>query len=62
MRINATVILYPEDDAEEAKVIARLKGLGLVESSGDQDGRRWVQISGRVDAEGLSEIANCISR
>ncbi len=62
MRITLTVNITDDDHPELGRFLARCKKLEIETCAGDRDGRRWMQISGIVDEQGLFEIVESIAQ
>lgn len=56
MQAMITIRLDPKDNAEAARVIAILKDLEITYEDGDVEGRKWIQVSGSVDADDLASF------
>lgn len=61
MKIIFTVRLEDNDNVDEAKVLAILKGLDPKPGNVDSYGNRWVTVNGHADINALMAIVGQIS-
>lgn len=58
MRATVTVLFGPGEDHSWALASSVLRGLGVQFESSDADGRRWIQVVGGCDDDGIKLILN----
>jgi hypothetical protein len=62
MHVTLTVVVGDDNHTAAGRMLAKCKELGVETCAGDRDGRRWMQISGIVDEQGLAHIVDNIAR
>jgi hypothetical protein len=56
MKVTLTAVFENDEKDDEAVVWSYLRSVNMDRSSGDADGRRWIQLNGDVTPEKLIEF------